>query len=263
MIEGFDVDHYGDGAWYDAEYVHIGGDIPYYTRVAAETPGSILELACGTGRLSFPMASTGRTVLGVDLAPPMIARAKEKRALLPPEEQERLHFVVGDLRDFRAGQTFAAVVLGFNTLMHMTSDADLEAALLTARVHLDPGGLFHLDVYTPLFDYLTRDEGQRYDPQEMVDPKGHRYIVTENNRYDPRTQLNTVYFYYQRVDREGRPIGPELRTVLQLRVIFPRELDRWLDQAGFEVVGDWDDLERRHAFSARSGRRVVMARRRD
>lgn len=262
MTPGFDVDHYGDGAWYDAEYVHIGRDIPYYQGVAAETNGPILELACGTGRLTFPMAAVGREVWGVDLAPAMITRAEEKRAALPPEMQANLHFEVGDLRGYRAGRGFAAVVLGFNTLMHMVSDADLEAALTTAREHLAPGGRFHLDLYTPLFDYLTRDPEGRYDPQEMVDPKGHRYVVTENNRYDPRTQINTLHFYYQRVDREGQKLGPELRTVLNLRVIFPRELDRWLDLAGFDVVGDWDDLERRHPFTARSGRRVLIAQRR-
>ena len=77
-------DHYADGAWYDAEYVHIGGDIPYYEQVACETDGPILELACGTGRLTFPMAATGVKVVGVDNSTAMLARAEAKRAALPP-----------------------------------------------------------------------------------------------------------------------------------------------------------------------------------
>jgi len=48
-------DHYGDGAWYDAEYVHIRGDVPYYAGVAGATNGAILELACGTGRV-YPVS---------------------------------------------------------------------------------------------------------------------------------------------------------------------------------------------------------------
>jgi SAM-dependent methyltransferase len=254
-----DVDHYGDGAWYDAEYVHIGGDISHYTKVATSTAGPILELACGTGRLTFPMALAGATVHGIDLAQPMIDRALEKRTKLPAEVQARLQFVAADMRTFRAGRTYSAVVLGFNTLMHMTEDPDLEAALATARTHLAPGGLFHLDVHTPFFEYLMRDPDGRYDPQEMISPAGQRYIVTENNRYDHRTQINTVHFYYQPVDRERRHVGDELRTTLRLRVIFPRELDRWLAKAGFEIVEDWDDLEKCRPFTGRGGRRVVTA----
>ncbi len=254
-------DHYGDGAWYDAEYVHIRGDVPYYARVAEETSGAILELACGTGRLSFPMAATGAYVHGIDAAPPMIARAQEKRLSLPGAQQARVSFEVADLRSLRLGREFAAVVLAFNTLMHMTGDDDLAAALESVRAHLADGGLFHFDLHTPFPELLTRDPDGRYDPQQMIDPDtGDRYIVTESNEYDPRTQINRMYFYYQRLDRAGQAVGPERRAVLDLRVIFPRELDRWLAGAGFEAVGDWDDFDRSKAFSGKGGRRVVTAR---
>jgi hypothetical protein len=165
------------------------------------------------------------------------------------------------MRTVRLPQKFEAVVLGFNTLMHMIEDDDLSRAFETVRAHLVPGGLFHFDLHTPFPELLSRDPTKRYDPQEMIAPAtGDRYIVTESNEYDARTQINRMYFFYQQVDREGRPVGSEKRAVLLLRVIFPRELDRWLHDFGFEVVGDWDDFERTKAFSGRGGRRVVMAR---
>ena len=254
-------DHYGDGAWYDAEYVHIRADVPYYARVAGETSGAILELACGTGRLSIPMARAGGTVHGIDIAPQMIARAEEKRLKLDPSPRERLSFEVADMRTVRIDRAFEAVVLAFNTLMHMTSDDDLASALETVRAHLRPDGLFYFDLHTPFPELLTRDATRRYDPQEMIDPKtGDRYIVTESNEYDARTQINRMYFFYQRVDRDQRPIGSEKQAVLDLRVIFPRELDRWLHVSGFEVIGEWDDFERARVFSGKGGRRVVIAR---
>ena len=256
-------DHYGDGAFYDAEYVHIRGDIPYYERVAEDAEGPILELACGTGRLSIPMAGRGVHVTGIDASPSMIAQAERKRADLPVLVQNRLRFVEGDLRTARLGQKFRAVVLGFNTLMHMVSDDDLQAALATVWDHLSDQGLFHFDLHTPFPELLARDPDARYDPQEMIDPhSGDRYVVTESNRYDPRSQVNHMSFYYQRVDRNGRPTGQELKSELALRVIFPRELDRWLHSSGFDVVGDWDDFERQTPFSGRGGRRVVVAKKR-
>lgn len=263
MPQGGFRDHYGDGAWYDAEYVHIGGDVAYYASVAADAGGPVLELACGTGRLTIPMAQAGVTVTGVDYASAMLAQAEEKKAKLPAADRARLDFVLGDMRAARLGREYRAVILGFNTLMHMTVDEDLAAVLETARTHLDPGGLFHLDLYTPYPELLSRDPDGRFDPQEMIDPHtGARYVVSESTRYDPRTQINTMTFYYQQVDKQGRAMGVETRTVLELRVIFPRELDRWLHLAGFEIVGEWDDFERTRVFSGRGGRRILAARRR-
>ena len=251
-------DHYGDGAFYDAEYVHIRADIPYYTQIAKETRGPILELACGTGRLSFPMAKAGAEVCGIDNAPPMIARAREKQALLDPEVRARVQFDVADMRRFRAGRKFQAVVLGFNTLMHMLKDEDLLAALETAREHLAPGGLFHLDLHTPFPEKKDFDPDSRFDPQEMILPAtGQRFVVTENNRYDPRTQINQMQFFYQEVDRAGATIGPEISAALKLRVIFPRELDRFLKDAGLEIVSDFEDFAKKTPFTGGGGRRIL------
>ena len=257
------LDHYGDGAWYDAEYVHIRGDIPYYVDVAGRVSGPLLELACGTGRLTFPMASTGGAVVGVDIAPAMIRRAEEKRRALSAAEQSQLRFRLGDMRTVRMSERFEAVVLAFNTIMHLLTDEDLLATLTTVREHLEPGGRFFVDLHTPLAELLLRDPDGRFDPQQMIDPHTRqRYVVTENNSYDARRQINTMRFYYQPVDVHERPAGEELRTEVQLRVLFPRELDHWLQIAGFEVLEDWGDFERTQPFTGRGGRRVLVAARR-
>ncbi len=253
-------DYYGDGAWYDAEYVHIGGDIPYYEQVARETQGELLELACGTGRLTFPMAATETKVHGIDLAASMVDRARHKWRALGPVDRSNLSFVVGDMRSYRVDRKFEAVVLAFNTLMHLTEDRDLLATLDTVKAHLAPDGLFHFDLHTPFPELLSRESEGRYDPQEMVAPDGSRYVVTENNSYDPRRQINRMRFFYQQVDKGGARIGNERYAELELRVLFPRELDLILDFAGFEVLGDWDGFDRKLPFQGTGGRRVLCCR---
>lgn len=257
-------DHYGDGVWYDAEYVHVGADIPGYRAWAARCGGPILELACGTGRLTFPMAEVCPRVVGVDVSPPMIERANQKlreRRRDPSHAGGGLRFEVGDMRSVRLPERFAGVVIGLNSLMHMTEDADLAAALETARVHLAADGRLALDVFTLPPAALGRDPDARYDPQQMIDPRdGQRYVVTESTRYDPARQLHTLTFFYLPVDASGRPAGVELRSSLAVRVVYPRELELWLRGAGFEIVGDWDDLEATAPFSGRGGRRFVEAR---
>lgn len=259
------LEYYANGAWYDAEYIHIRYDVPYYIDVGAETAqrGRLLELACGTGRLSLPMVHAGCPLLGVDISAGMIAEANKKRERTVPGDQARMKFIVGDMRSLRLGEKFAAVVLAFNTLMHMIDDDDLAGTLDTVREHLAEDGRFYLDLHVPYPDATNRDPDGRFDPMELIDPATRkRYIVSENSHYDARTQLNTMFFYYQEVDARGSSIGPERVRRLELRVIFPRELDRWLHLHGLQVIEDWDDFDRTKPFSGVGGRRVMVAKKR-
>lgn len=252
------VDHYRDGEWYDAEYVHIRADLPLYSAIAREATGPVLELACGTGRLSLPMASAGAWVTGVDLSEAMIRRAKAKQSQLRSDVQTRLRFEVGDMRTFRAGRRFDRVVLAFNALLHMLEDDHLLAALATARAHLAPGGRCHLDVFTPEPGLPSRDPDERYDPQQMIDPRTRqRWVVTENNRYDPRQQINHMRFYYRRAGGGGEPTGPELCAEVPLRVLFPRELDAFIRTAGLRIAAEYDDYGRTRPYTATRGLRVL------
>jgi SAM-dependent methyltransferase len=257
-----EYDYYSDGAWYDAEYSLVISDIPYYAEAARRTaPGRILELACGTGRLTIPMAKAGASLLGVDLAPAMIAHANLKRERLSPDEQARLRFMVDDMRALRLGEQFDAVVLAFNTIMHMTEDADLAAVLETVRLHLKESGRFYFDLHAPHPATLLKNEpSARYEPQRIVDPRtGQAWVISENNSYDAKTQINTMRYYYQRLDEKGEKVGPEREQLLRLRVLFARELDRWLDLAGFAIVEEWDDYARTRPFSGEGTRRIGVA----
>ena len=252
------VDHYGDGDWYDAEYVHIRADLDLYRAVAREATGPILELACGTGRLSFPMAEAGRRVTGVDASPAMLARARRRAGTASPEVRSRLDFVEGDMRSVRLGRRFDRVVLAFNGILHLLEDDELLAGLETARAHLAPGGRIHLDLFSPPTPPAERDPDDRFDPQPMVDPHtGERWLVTENNRYDPRRQLNHMFFYYRRADPQGRAFGPERRAEVVLRVLHPRELDAFVRWAGLAVAAEYEDYERTRPYTARTALRVL------
>lgn len=248
--------HYADGDWYDAEYVHIRADIALYRAVAAEAD-SVLELGCGTGRLVFPMAEAGARVVGADNAPAMLTRARARQAMAAPVLASRLSFVEGDMRRLRLDERFDRVVIGLNTLLHMTDDNDLAAVFETARHHLVPGGRFVFDVFSPPEGFGNRDEDARFEPQQLIHPRTQeRWIVTENNRYDRRRQLNHMFFYYRRADERGDPVGPEHRTEVVLRVLYPRELDRFIEQGGFRIAAEYEDFARTRPYEAENGLRV-------
>jgi len=57
----------------------LAGDVEFYVAQARKTGGPVLDLACGTGRVAFPLAQAGFAVTGVDSSPGMIAIARAKQ----------------------------------------------------------------------------------------------------------------------------------------------------------------------------------------
>ena len=89
--------------FYDWENARTLGrrDVPFWRRVALEARGPVLELGCGTGRMSLPLARAGVKLVGIDRSAPMLARASQARRPGPPlfaGRRPRADFVRGDIR---------------------------------------------------------------------------------------------------------------------------------------------------------------------
>ena len=76
----------------------------FYRDLARQTGGPILELACGTGRLTIPPARDGHEVVGLDLSLAMLNAAKAKAAKV------KISFVQGDMRNFDLQRRFPLIV---------------------------------------------------------------------------------------------------------------------------------------------------------
>lgn len=141
-------------AFYDtvtAADVRLQGDVEVYAGLAP--PGTpVLELGAGTGRLAFALAELGYSVIGVDIAPAMLAQASAKRGELDPEMARRVEFRRGDMTSLDLKRRFGLVVCGYFTLAHVPRGTAWRNTFETAARHLEPGGLaaFHL----PLVDVM-------------------------------------------------------------------------------------------------------------
>ena len=99
---------------------------------------NVLELACGTGQLSYPLSSRVRLWEATDFSPAMIAEAKKKNG------SSRLHFSVQDATALPyAPESFDAVVIA--NALHIMPDPD--KALAEIRRVLKPDGL----LFAPTF----------------------------------------------------------------------------------------------------------------
>ena len=107
MIDHNNLEAFADPINYDQEDSSDTG-VAFYCALAHEAGGAALELACGTGRVSIPIAKLGFPVTGLDIVPGMIARAQSKSAGLPTR------WVVGDARTFDLGERFRLIFLTGN-----------------------------------------------------------------------------------------------------------------------------------------------------
>src|SRR5215218_5090792 len=90
--------------FYDWENARTLGrrDVPFWRNVALQTKGLVLELGCGTGRISLPLARAGISVVGIDRSAPMLERAAKRAAAMRKRAidrtKRRLRLVRGDIR---------------------------------------------------------------------------------------------------------------------------------------------------------------------
>ena len=89
---------YEDAVLYDWEYRRRRDDVRFYRTLADERGGPVLDLGCGTGRLMAPLLRAGHTVVGVDVAPTMLARAAARIGRLPAPARRRALLLRADMR---------------------------------------------------------------------------------------------------------------------------------------------------------------------
>ena len=149
-------------------------DIPFYTELAREAEGPVVELAVGSGRVAVPVAEAiGRPVIGLDASPAMLAKARQaaEAAGIALDLRE------GDMRELALEEPAALIYCPYRSLLHLPTWADRRRVFERVAAALKPGGRFAWNAFT--FDHAlaARFDGQR---QEEPIPRTPRYVVGEN-----------------------------------------------------------------------------------
>jgi SAM-dependent methyltransferase len=130
--------------WYDLDLRDDPGDLDLYLALAARNGGPILELAAGSGRIAIALAVAGHEVVGVDLDPAMLGRARAAWDRAGRRTGRRrigsLELVEADLLEVQLGARFGLVVLALNSLLLLGTAERQQAALAAMARHLRPDG---------------------------------------------------------------------------------------------------------------------------
>ena len=236
------------GMLYDAAPVYaVRPDIAFYVEEANRAGGgsTVLELGCGTGRLTLPLARAGHRVIGVDLSPAMLERARTRLAAEPEEVRRRVTLLTGDARsaDFTPPSTPDLVIAPFRVLQHFPSIEDQLRVLALARRVVRRGGRIIFDVFNPDFAMMTQD--RTAEVEDVAErPLGDGRMVRRTVR------IAAVHWVEQVSDVEliyHVRTGDHTERVVQafpMRFFTPAELEHLAARAGLRIEETYGGFDR-------------------
>lgn len=215
--------------FYDAEHREMRDDVDFYTDLALDAGGPVLEVGCGTGRIYLELLRAGVDADGIDLSAGMLDRLRQKAAAenLTPNVWQ------ADMTTFETGREYALVIIPFRAFLHLTTLDEQRAALDRIRESLAPDGRLAFNVFAPAFDVIcdyseTRETTFAYEGEE------HR-MVSETTFVDEVECV--VREHRQLFDSDGTVVAEQS---FDLHLAFKRELELLLEVTGFsewEVFG--------------------------
>ena len=169
--------HVDYGEW--AAYIHA-----LFARFAPDAT-RVVDLACGTGNVSFALHRLGYEIMGVDRSEAMLRVAREKTA------DTGVEFIQRDLCQLAGLGPFDAATCLYDSINYLLAPADLDAALCGAQAIVQPGGLF-------VFDICTERNSLRYFRNMRDSEQGPGFSYERHSMYDPVKRLQRNHFRIRR-----------------------------------------------------------------
>ena len=253
-----------DTEWYrsffGSDYLHIyGGELTaerseeeagFVMRALGLRPGDrVLDLCCGPGRHSVPLAAAGLSVTGLDMSDEYLGLAEEAAR----KAGVSVRLVRGDMRELAFRGEFDAVVSMFTAFGYFESEDEDQRVLDGAAAALRPGGKL-------LLDLLSRDWVVANHVRSETRQAADGAAVREMREFDPVAGRSHVEFEMTDPDGQVRRAGHHIRLYVAT------EISRMLQQAGLVVertYGGYDGSglsvdARRMVLVARKLRRRVV-----
>ena len=140
----------------------------------------ILDLGCGTGSMTIPLAKRGYDVVGLDCSSEMLSVANERAARAGVSG--RIQWTLQDMRDFSLYGTVDAAVCTLDGLNHLRTPRDLTACFARVAEYLVPGSVF-------LFDLNSQYRFETVYANEVYTMETDRAFCVWQNDYRPKSRL--------------------------------------------------------------------------
>jgi SAM-dependent methyltransferase len=219
------------------------GDVAFYVKAAMAARGEVLEVGCGTGRITLPLVEAGCQVLGVDVSLPMLKQMSQNAfTRLSPSQRTRLNSACMDMKHLGISERFSLILCPYSAFTYLVDEPDRSRFLSDVCRLLAAGGRFILDVFVPRQEILAEpDERLFFDYRREVSGG----LVLERRKTIQKnltSQVNCITRYYKLLEKDGAVVE-EFSTRESIRYWFQPELRLLLEGHGLEVLAAYGDFD--------------------
>lgn len=221
------------------------GDIEFFKGYALESGGPVLELGCGTGRVSIPIARAGVNITGLDLSAEMLSLCRKKLVKEPDEVRSRIKLARADMRDFSLDATFALAVITYGPFNNLLTVADQLACLGCIHRHLKKGGRLVFDVI-----FLGPEELSMKTPAVIVKDRPP-FLMPDGRKVSWGLRFEKIDCYNQVIHETltydvAYPDGRRERLAYpeETRFFYRLEVEHLLARAGFKPEAVYADFNK-------------------
>ena len=223
-------------------YDKLNADIDYkawadffdkcFDKYLVSRPELVLDLACGTGRMTRELAARGYDMIGVDGSEDMLSEA------MYSYDREGILYLHQDMRSFELYGTVGAVVCCLDSINYLLEDSDVAVTFATVHNYLDPDGLFIFDVNSPRkFKCVYGDNAYVLEDE---DEDGRAVFCGWQNQFDEHSGICDFYLSIFEEDEDGAYIRSDEHQ--RERCYELETLKKHLENSGFEFIGVFSDF---------------------
>jgi SAM-dependent methyltransferase len=221
------------------KYVKTELDVPFFRRESSGVTGPVLELMCGTGRLSLPLLASGVSLTCVDSSPEMLSLLREKLS----RSGFAADIVDQDVTTLSLPGTYNLALIPFNAFSEIASESDQLAALISIRRCLAPDGRLIVTLHNPTVRLQRVDGVSRVIARFPLDDRGSTLVLRSSELYNAASQLVNGQQVFEAFDANGAALWT--RTIpLRFRLVTREQLQDLAERAGFTVESVFGDYDR-------------------
>lgn len=212
---------------YEIEMKDFADDIYFYKKYLPQNC-SILELGCGTGRITHTLAEKNRRVIGIDTSLHMLRKVIERKS-------NNCSYICMDMQQLAFKHFFDAILIPYNTLNLLDKKTDALSCLRECRSLLIKGGRLYLQLFIP-DNQLRSHKGKIFQFQMFDRPGGGKIIKESLRQYSGKTKTITIEERYRIRPTQHLEDNQDWNHFFSIAALSHEEWLSLFSQAGLRVV---------------------------